>query len=175
MQPSYFTLLVIFILRYSTASSQATAKYVPELEYDTVRQTEQYVFCLPIPKRIFKEDFGKEDYPGKRVYLSMNNNSLIVYQCFIIMDNTPWEKIYQRDAESIRKRLKLSKFIKQKLGKDYYILSYQKGNRLIYIKKWLLKGHDNILTTQFEYPADQQALFDQIIKKVTGFDPSICK
>jgi hypothetical protein len=165
---------VLLCLCILPMAAKAQAQPLPVLEYDTVRQSAPYTFCLPVPRRIFKEDAPHEDYPGKRVFLSLKGNSLIVYQCFM-MDDTPWPKVYERDAASISKRLHLAKFTYQKLGPDYYILSYKKEKKVVYLKKWLLKGQDNVLTIEFEYPEDQKPLFDRIIRTVTGFNPLLCK
>lgn len=148
--------LAIFIITSEIRLSFAeNTKYYPY-------QNQKYHFEVDLPTRI--PEFGLEATSEEGVALTAYHDSInIAIYGYGIPDFTALKKEYQKQIREKEKTL--GYYI---LRKDFFIVSYQEKNKIIYSKYLLSKSERTSVALLFEYSSEHKDLMDSIITDMTN-------
>jgi hypothetical protein len=135
-----------------------------ESGYDTLVNLEMVEYCLPYPKG-YKEDFKADVDKGQHVLISPDKQTKITMMGMFLAEE--WDIIYH-DVEAEIQEITMADPLHNVKTDEYFELSWQEDERIIWMKKWHREDDGETVTVRFEYPEGQSVEMRKIIAVIAG-------
>lgn len=139
--------------------------------YTMLTNLEMVEYCLPYPADEYKEDYEAAEEKGQHVLLSKDKKHKIIFS------GNPTDTellILYHDTQAEVQEITMKDPRHDEMGEDFFEISWQEGNKMVWLRKWYRKEAQETVTARFEYPAKDSASMESMIQVVAAAS-SLCE